>query len=69
MTTEEALSLPFLDVHEVADLFRVRPNTVRQWVSTNRRTGKQNNPQFPAPAYRGKLLFRSSDILKYQSDV
>lgn len=68
MTTEEALSKPYLNVHEVANIFHVQPNTVRQWVSKNRRTGLQNHPLFPSPIYRGKLTFRTSEILSYQED-
>lgn len=68
MTTDEALTRPYLNVHEVANIFHVQPNTVRQWVSNNRRTGMPHNPLFPRPVYRGKLIFRTSDILSYQED-
>lgn len=64
----ELIELPFLNAKEAAFLLRLKVNTIRRWVSINGKTGLPYNPLFPSPVYRGKLTFRTSDVLAYSDD-
>lgn len=63
------LQMPYLSLDEAALLLRVAPQTIRKWVSVNRRTQRPHNPAFPVPVRRSRLTFRTSDILRYHEDV
>lgn len=60
------LQMPYLNLEETAFLLRVAPQTIRKWVSKNGRTQRPYNPAFPKPVRRGRLTFRTCDILNYQ---
>lgn len=60
------LQMPCLNLDETAFLLRVAPQTIRKWVSINGRTQCPHNPAFPEPVRRGRLTFRTCDILTYR---
>jgi hypothetical protein len=62
------LQMPYLSLEEAALLLRVAPQTIRKWVSVNRRTQRPHNPAFPVPVRRSRLTFRTCDILRYHED-
>lgn len=62
------LQMPYLNLTETAFMLRVAPQTIRKWVSINGRTQLPHNPSFPKPVRRGRLTFRTCDILNYQDD-
>ncbi len=55
-----------LDVNETAFIMRMSASTIRRWVSINGRTQQPYNPRFPQPVYRGRLRFRTNEVLAYQ---
>lgn len=63
------LQMPYLSLDEAALLLRMAPQTIRKWVSVNRRTRLPHNPAFPVPVRRSRLTFRTSDILRYHEDA
>jgi len=62
---QELMKLPFVDAAEAAYLLRLKPQTIRKWVSINGRSQRPHNPDFPTPVSRRKLRFRTSEVLAY----